>query len=1029
MQSLFNAAVKVFFGIILICISKTSSYAQKEIFFDLSYSSSIINLDDGLSQGSNYFRYEDTKGFMWLTANDAVNRFDGAYIKVYNLDKYFENCPNLQQAYGITEDNRANIYMGSINGLYIYQREKDKFSLQKIYANNKEQVAMPFAFQDGKVWCFNKQFQLATYDVNTKKIELHATLPLEPLESVNPYQLPKNMFYFHMPIVDRNGTIYASSSSGIATYNTKSKKIQLPLESIVKNKNFSISASCIDTFKNCIYYCTTIGIINYNITNGKYQIFSKVGKTQLLNPFSIACNKKYIVFREDGKLMMCNKSMDSIHILKSTTPINYSWTMCLGFDKNNRLWSSINSVGQLIFDFQEPMLNKITKDHPKLNMLNNLGISRIAELPNGNIITNYGNQHKEVTDLIFNANTKEIKINRSNKSIFFYNEYMVTDRFNKVVWKFYQNLKANNTPVFLDRVKSNESKINIKIDEQSKSYGLFQSAVMQDANTILCVFETGLYNYNIINNTFEPVTGGDKKNSFMYANLSGERCAVSYLSGDMVLYKKQAKNKITKLKTILKGIQSFYIQEDTLKHNFWVASNQGLFILDTNFGIIKKIDANNGLAGTYIYGILLGDDGNIYCSHQKGLSSINTSTYRVNNFDKADGIQDWDFNNRAFLKAADGTLYFGGGQGFNYFKPPLFFKSNYKPQVYIDEILLNNTPYSTNQNSDYIKQLDLKSNQNNIVIKAFIKELANAKSIQLIYRFKNLETDFHYLQNKAEINFNNLAPDNYILQIGYFDKYAGKEIVQKEIIINIEAPFYKKLWFVALMAILSTALLFYLYNRRKFTKQKNIFDKQLALDKQRQDITADLHDDIGATLSSLQLNSSIAKKFLNKNSTKTESILETIELQAKELSEKVGDIIWSMKDEHAFGNFSDRLKTYANQRLDHTTIDYVINISPTVDDYIKDTLHKKNLIFISKEAINNAVKYSQATLLKIKCDVTNNILILKIEDNGIGFEKTDTAKFGNGLRNIRKRAEELNGELTITSSINKGTIVRISIPV
>ena len=50
---------------------------------------SKVTTDDGLSQGSNYFRFEDSLGFMWITGNDAVNRYDGSRVKVYNLNKYF----------------------------------------------------------------------------------------------------------------------------------------------------------------------------------------------------------------------------------------------------------------------------------------------------------------------------------------------------------------------------------------------------------------------------------------------------------------------------------------------------------------------------------------------------------------------------------------------------------------------------------------------------------------------------------------------------------------------------------------------------------------------------------------------------------------------------------------------------------------------------------------------------------------------------------------------------------------------------
>ena len=160
------------FTIYILVTILSFAYAQ-----DISnFAVTRLSQDDGLSQGSNYFRFEDSKGFMWITCNDALNRFDGKKVKVYNLDKYFSNCPNLQQGYGFCEDKNSNIYIGSVRGLYIYDREQDRFTLQKIFKNSIDDIAMPIAYIDNKVWCFNRQYQLATYDIKTKKISYKGKL-------------------------------------------------------------------------------------------------------------------------------------------------------------------------------------------------------------------------------------------------------------------------------------------------------------------------------------------------------------------------------------------------------------------------------------------------------------------------------------------------------------------------------------------------------------------------------------------------------------------------------------------------------------------------------------------------------------------------------------------------------------------------------------------------------------------------------------------------------------------------------------
>lgn len=118
----------------------TTSTAQTSFS---NYTISKLTPDDGLSQGSNYFRFEDSKGFMWLTCNDAINRYDGKMVKVYNLDAYFKSCPNLQQGYGFAEDSESNIYIGSTKGLYIYNRKQDNFTLLKIFKIRQMKLPCP----------------------------------------------------------------------------------------------------------------------------------------------------------------------------------------------------------------------------------------------------------------------------------------------------------------------------------------------------------------------------------------------------------------------------------------------------------------------------------------------------------------------------------------------------------------------------------------------------------------------------------------------------------------------------------------------------------------------------------------------------------------------------------------------------------------------------------------------------------------------------------------------------------------------
>ena len=223
-----------------------------------------------------------------------------------------------------------------------------------------------------------------------------------------------------------------------------------------------------------------------------------------------------------------------------------------------------------------------------------------------------------------------------------------------------------------------------------------------------------------------------------------------------------------------------------------------------------------------------------------------------------------------------------------------------------------------------------------------------------------------------------------------------------------------------------SALVFYFFNRRKFHLQKRKFQQELELEKQRQKITANLHDDLGATLSSLQINSAIAQKFLEKNPSETKKILEKIESQAKNISENIGDIIWSLKpSKDEFMTLGTRVKKITSEILGSSDIRYEILIDRAIDAEIKDFSVRKNLILICKEALNNILKYSQAKEACVILQKKNKHFILEIEDDGIGFP-TDVKK-GNGIANMKKRTEELGGKFQIMH--DAGTKIIVSIPI
>lgn len=221
--------------------------------------------------------------------------------------------------------------------------------------------------------------------------------------------------------------------------------------------------------------------------------------------------------------------------------------------------------------------------------------------------------------------------------------------------------------------------------------------------------------------------------------------------------------------------------------------------------------------------------------------------------------------------------------------------------------------------------------------------------------------------------------------------------------------------------------------------QKAREEKVRELQKVRTRIATDLHDDIGSSLTQISLYSELARQ-KESESGKVGEQLNVISNVANELVETMSDIVWAInpKKDH-LQDLTQRMRRFAANILTAKDIEMEFK-SPESDQEIPLGANVRREVFlIFKETINNIAKHSEATEAKIKFSMQNKQLVISFEDNGKGFSQneklnengqTDWKKFrgGNGLLNMRKRAEELGGNYEIKSELGKGTIVILSVP-
>ena len=206
--------------------------------------------------------------------------------------------------------------------------------------------------------------------------------------------------------------------------------------------------------------------------------------------------------------------------------------------------------------------------------------------------------------------------------------------------------------------------------------------------------------------------------------------------------------------------------------------------------------------------------------------------------------------------------------------------------------------------------------------------------------------------------------------------------------------------------------------KQTFKNELNIYKAQ---QEERNRISADMHDDLGAAMTSIRLYSELAKSKVGNHIIPE---IEKISASADELINKMNAIIWSMSSHNdSMGNMVAYIRSYTTEYLDNTGIKLSISIPENLPDLTVIGTIRRNIFLVIKEALQNIVKHSNATEVKINMYMAVDSFSLTIHDNGKGIDFNNLRPFSNGLKNMQKRMDDVAIDFSIEN--NNGTVVTL----
>jgi len=459
-------------------------------------------------------------------------------------------------------------------------------------------------------------------------------------------------------------------------------------------------------------------------------------------------------------------------------------------------------------------------------------------------------------------------------------------------------------------------------------------------------------------------------------------------------------------------------------NKLWIATINGLNAYDINTGSIRNYFTEDGLPDNNIISLAEDKAGKLWIATRNGLCNFNSADSTFAAFYEQEGLNNNQINAVSFN---DGILFIASDKGVNTVIPSALNDLKNKLNIVISDFKIAGKSlftYPLTEKGKALKQqqpVKVNWNENNISIQFTALEYINPGAVKYAFILNGFDEDWIYNGNSNTANYTNLPGGDYIFKI----KYAGSDGIWREsniaIPVHVFTAWFRAWWFYLLCTVSATALVYAFYRIR--------LNRILEMQKVRNKIARDLHDDIGSTLSSIRILSGAAEKKINTDIIQAEKMLKKITESSGKMMDAMSDIVWSINpDNDKLDSMAVRMREYAAKALEPKNIMYKV----TADDrasLIKLPAEKRRDVYlIFKEAVNNIAKYANATEAAITLNIHSNSLELTIKDNGDGFD-TSITYTGNGLKNMQQRTKNLNGGYNVISKAGEGTIIHLTVPV
>jgi ligand-binding sensor domain-containing protein len=814
LQNLFKGIPIILF--VCLVFSVENSFSQKRIQLQQ------LSVNEGLSQNTINFIFQDSRGLMWFGTQNGLNRYDGRSFTIFKNVSEDSSSISSSDVYTAFEDKNKNLWFGTRSGLSLLDRNTNTF-LNFDYCKSGYTIR--------PVWCI----------MGSKHSE----------------------------------NLWLGASGGLFEFNVTTKQFNhYKINDSIQNAN-SVRAMCEDRRGN-MWIGNFLGkVMHFNKSTKTFRMVNHgIEQTSLdLDGISsiIEDADGYIwIGREDGMLFRYDYGQHAYKyysLLKNKFPIR-----TMREDKDGYLWIGTDKGGVFLLD---KMSGTLTPFSDKRENGSDVVLSLCNDAKGDMWLGTYrgGVFLFDKMDTVFNhfAPYPEIKSSNENNSVLsIYQDdddvWMGTDggglvRKNKETVQYYRmnknkNSIAGNTILCISPGKDKLLYMGTYADGMSvldRKTGKFTNYSLENGlndKSIWVIYpdndhiwigtsKGGLNLFNTKTKTFRYFTNTLKDNRSISA--SSIRCIykdsrnklwVGTVSGLNVFNEKDStflsfyqggKNDISNANIVC-------IYEDTRK-NLWIGTHGGgLNKYDYRTDTFTAYEESDGLAGNIVNSIVEDSQGNLWLSTNKGISKFTFERKEFKNFDAGSGLSSAEFNLRAYFKNANGRIYFGSVEGVCSFFPHHIRQNTYVPPIIITDFQLFNKAVSIGEDSPLQKSIEetsvitLDYTQTVFSLKFSALNYTHSDKNNFAYKLEPFDKEWNYVGHTNTATYTNLDPGTYEFKVKgsnndnvWNEKYTSLTII-------VTPPYWKTTWFRVLIIALLLSGLYgaYRFKIRAMKRQREI---------------------------------------------------------------------------------------------------------------------------------------------------------------------------------------------------------------